>query len=106
MGVADIPLSRLFDRDATNYDTMRRALLPCFDAFYGIALDVIRRWHPGGAIRVLHLGAGTGLFGRITQERFACASLHLIDGSSAMLDQARRRFGTTSDVTFRALWAS
>jgi tRNA (cmo5U34)-methyltransferase len=51
-----------FNRDAAGYDAMRRRLIPCFDDFYGTALTLIGDWKPQKALRVLDVGAGTGLF--------------------------------------------
>ena len=36
MGVAET-----FDRSARSYDASRRTLVPCFDGFYGSALDAL-----------------------------------------------------------------
>ena len=93
--------SRLFDRDAAGYDDLRRALIPCFDAFYGTALAVIGQWHAGGAIKVLDLGAGPGLLSSMIRTRFPCAQLCLLDGSEAMLTEARRRFDGIDSVRYR-----
>ncbi len=101
MSGGDVIPSRLFDRDAADYDGLRRALIPCFDAFYRAALDVIRLWHRGGAIRVLDLGAGTGLLSHMIRERFPDAGFHLVDGSPAMMERARRRFEGVRNVAFQ-----
>lgn len=81
-----------FSRFATSYDAMRRRLIPCYDAFYGTALTLIADARPSAALRVLDLGAGTGLLSARLLERFPAATLQLMDASAAMLEQARRRF--------------
>jgi tRNA (cmo5U34)-methyltransferase len=77
-----------FDAHARAYDTLRRRLIPPFDAFYGNAIDAIALI--GGAPkRVLDLGAGTGLLAGKVAERHPAAELVLVDGAPAMLDEAR-----------------
>ena len=81
----------VFDRSAREYDAARRRLVPCFDDFYGTALEAIP-FAPDEPISVLDLGAGTGLLSLFVADRYAKASLHLIDVSPEMLAVARERF--------------
>jgi len=88
-------IGQLFSLGAQGYDAVRRNLVPCFDAFYTSALDVIGDWAHGrmpAALEVLDLGAGTGLFSAMVMARLPRVRLHLIDASDAMLAEARRRF--------------
>ncbi|MCB1316237.1 MAG: class I SAM-dependent methyltransferase, partial [Leptospiraceae bacterium] len=71
-------------------DGARRKLLPCFDDFYGIALQLTDTGMP--TPRILELGAGTGLFSDMLLTAFPDAHLTLIDHSESMLNEARRRF--------------
>lgn len=100
MTAAHVPSSRLFARDAVDYDPLRRKLIPCFDDLYRTALDVIGDWHPGRPLRVLDLGAGTGLLSAMILDRHPCVRLELVDASGTMLDQARRRFEGMANVSF------
>ena len=98
-------IAELFSIGAEHYDAVRRNLVPCFDAFYTSALDVIGDWGRGrerGALDVLDLGAGTGLFSAMVMAGIPQARVHLIDVSDAMLAEARRRFagGAASNVSF------
>jgi tRNA (cmo5U34)-methyltransferase len=98
-------VGELFSIAAERYDAVRRNLVPCFDAFYSSALDVIGDWAHGRALEpldVLDLGAGTGLFSAMVMARLPQARLHLIDVSDAMLAEARRRFAgvAPSNVSF------
>ena len=89
----------LFDQCATEYDKDRPKLVPYFDEFYGTAMRMI----PFSAetnIRVLDLGAGTGLFAAMVIQAFPTATLHLTDISEAMLSQARQRFINNPLVTY------
>ena len=81
-----------FDAQADGYDAPRRRLIPPFDSFYGTAVEALRLV-PGGPKRVLDLGAGTGLLSAFVAEAFPQAELTLLDGASAMLEQARERLG-------------
>jgi len=85
-----------FDKGAKAYDSARKQLVPCFDEFYGTALDLIWATKTDN-IRVLDLGAGTGLFAFLVSQRFPNAQLTLCDISSAMLDEARNRFRNSSN---------
>jgi tRNA (cmo5U34)-methyltransferase len=87
---------QIFDRHAAGYDAERRRLIPPFDAFYGTAvgaLDLIA----GRPKRILDLGAGTGLLSRFVAAAQPQAQLTLLDGSPAMLDQARDALGDGAD---------
>ena len=80
----------VFDAAAGDYDRARRQLVPGFDGFYGAALESV----PFGrseAIRVLDLGAGSGLLGAMVAERFPRSRVTLVDLSVEMLRVARRR---------------
>jgi hypothetical protein len=58
-------VGRLFSLGAQGYDAVRRNLVPCFDGFYGSALDAIADWagaRVSAPLAVLDLGAGTRLF--------------------------------------------
>ncbi len=89
-----------FDRDAPDYDAARRRLVPCFDDFYGAALDAVAEADPGAAPRMLDLGAGTGLLSALLLRRFPDASLSLMDASDAMLEGARRRLSEVDGIAF------
>ncbi len=81
----------MFDGAAAGYDRARRQLVPRFDDFYGVAVGVI----PYGReddIRVLDLGAGTGLLSDKIARAFPRARITLTDVSSEMLGVARRGF--------------
>jgi len=73
-------------------DRARRQLVPCFDDFYGTVLDLIPH-ERDSAIRILDIGAGTGLLAALLAQAFPQAQLTLVDISQEMLEQARKRFG-------------
>lgn len=83
----------LFDESAEGYDRARRQLVPGFDEFYGAVLKAM----PFGVredIRVLDLGAGTGLLSAMVTERFPRSRVTLVDISVEMLRVARRRLAS------------
>ena len=84
----------VFDATAGTYDGARRRLIPCFERFYGAALEML----PVEAGRVLELGAGTGLFSVMLRGWMPGAELRLVDVSEAMLGQARERFAGDARV--------
>ncbi len=100
MTEATVSTSSSFNRAAASYDAARRRLIPCFDDFYGTALRLIDDWRPSGPLKVLDLGAGTGLFSAMVLERRPDAHIHLIDAAEGMLAQARTRFAGNTAATF------
>jgi SAM-dependent methyltransferase len=88
-----------FDRTARDYDHSRRQLIPCFDDFYAGALDLL----PPAPLRVLDLGAGTGLLAAFVRSRHPRAELVLADVAPEMLRTARERFAGDPRVSFAIL---
>ena len=93
----------MFGHAAWDYDRARRQLVPGFDRFYGAVLESI----PFGEqqeIRVLDLGAGTGLLSAVVARKFPRARVTLVDLSVEMLRVARRRFaGEQGRFEFRTM---
>ena len=88
-------LGAAFDAAAGDYDRTRRGLVPSFDAFYGAALGSVP-FGPEDPIKVLDLGAGTGLFSAMVAERFPRSRVTLVDLSVEMLRVARGRLAWAS----------
>jgi tRNA (cmo5U34)-methyltransferase len=80
-----------FDLAAQDYDRTRRRLVPGFDDFYRAAIDLIRFSHDS-RLKVLDLGAGTGLMAAFIAYSFPQARITMVDISSEMLERARARF--------------
>ncbi len=83
-------VQKVFDDHAAAYDGLRRKLVPCFDDFYAFALSAI----PFGRnerIRVLDLGAGTGILSGMIAAAWPEAAITLADVAANMLGEARRR---------------
>ena len=96
-------IKTLFDEGAQGYDRARRQLVPFFDDFYGAVLGLIP-FERDASIRVLDLGAGTGVLSALIAEAFPRAHLTLVDISEGMLNQARRRFAPdAARLDFRLL---
>ena len=83
-------IEALFDEAAAGYDRARRQLVPGLDGFYGAALESVP-FGRDAKIRVLDLGAGTGLLSSMVAERFPRSRVTLVDLSVEMLRVARRR---------------
>lgn len=84
-------IQTIFDNAAQIYDQTRRQYIPCFDDFYGTALELIP-YPRDAAINILDLGAGTGLMAALVAEAFPHAQITLLDISSEMLAKAKERF--------------
>ncbi|MFE9653761.1 class I SAM-dependent methyltransferase [Micromonospora sp. NPDC006431] len=85
MSVADA-----FDAVAGSYDEARRRLVPCFDAFYGTAVQVAApplraALASGRTPEVLDLGAGTGLLSLLLAAAVPGVRLTLVDAAPGML---------------------
>src|ERR1700735_2295309 len=80
-----------FDIAAEDYDRARRRLVPGFDDFYRAAIDLIR-FPPESPLKVLDLGAGTGLMAAFIAYSFPNARITMVDISNEMLERARARF--------------
>ena len=83
-------VARAFDAVAGSYDAARRRLVPCFDEFYGTAVEVtepaLRAAQAAGRTpRVLDLGAGTGLLSALIAAAVPEARLTLVDAAPKML---------------------
>jgi tRNA (cmo5U34)-methyltransferase len=86
-----VTVGSLFGEAAWDYDRARRQLVPGFDRFYGTALESIP-FAEEQEIKVLELGAGTGLLSAMIAEKFPRSRVTLVDLSVEMLRVARRRF--------------
>ena len=80
----------VFADHAGAYHAERRRIVPCFDQFYGTAVEVLGL-RGGPMLRILDLGAGTGLLSSAILDRYPDAEVVLLDGAAEMLDQARER---------------
>ena len=87
MGTSE-SVKSIFDKYATQYNQSRRKLIPCFDDFYRIAVDTIP-FKQEENIKVLDLGAGTGLFSFFVASAYKNAEFLLVDVSKNMMDQAK-----------------
>lgn len=56
-----------FDNISEKYDKQRKQLLPCFDDYYSIPLNVLD--FDGESPSILDIGSGTGLFSAIVLQR-------------------------------------
>jgi tRNA (cmo5U34)-methyltransferase len=83
----------VFDRTAATYDDARAKLIPLYDRFYSTTVALLP-FNPAAEIRILDLGAGTGLLSAFIREKFPNAHLRLVDIAEAMLNRARQRLGS------------
>lgn len=85
-----------FDRWVDTYDADRRVLIPCFDDFYGTAAEAAAL-DRSGPVRVLDLGAGTGLLSSVLARALPEAEFVLLDEAPAMLERAVERLAPLGD---------
>ncbi|MEF2248331.1 MULTISPECIES: class I SAM-dependent methyltransferase [unclassified Paenibacillus] len=93
-------VKKLFDKAATDYDTQRRGLIPCYDDFY----EAVIRWLqlPSASPSILDLGAGTGLLTSYVLQKYPSAAMTLIDFSQDMLAKAEQRLASFSNINYIA----
>ena len=89
-------IEEFFNRSADYYDDWLRKAIPYYNQVFATAVELIP-FDPNDEIRVLDLGAGTGLFSWHVMQRFPRASFVLYDISLRMLDVAHERFGESKD---------
>jgi len=85
-----VSIKSTFDKYSSEYDGARRKLIPCFDDFYRTAITIIP-FDKGKKIRVLDLGAGTGLLSEMVALAYPYSEITLIDVSGKMLAIAKSR---------------
>ncbi|MGB7190295.1 MAG: class I SAM-dependent methyltransferase, partial [Acidobacteriaceae bacterium] len=95
----------VFNRTAATYDAARARLIPPYDRFYSTAIALLP-FATDAEIRILDLGAGTGLLSAFVREQFPNARLHLVDFVDSMLDRARQRLGSAGVEYVRSDYAS
>src|ERR1700751_1358057 len=83
----------VFTRTSATYDAARAKLIPPYDRFYSTAVGLLP-FDPANQVRILDLGAGTGLLSAFIREKFPNAPLDLVEIAYSMLDRARQRLGT------------
>lgn len=87
-----------FNAVSEKYDNQRKELIPCFDDFYKIPVELSNQIE--SVDRVLDIGAGTGLMSAFFLERYNNAEFTLIDISEEMLKKAKERFTGFSNFDF------
>ena len=86
----------VFDKYAAQYNNSRQMLIPCFADFYKIAVEIIP-FKEDKNIKVLDLGAGTGLISSLVASKYEKSDITLVDVSENMLDQAKNSLGKLSN---------
>ncbi|WP_433529909.1 class I SAM-dependent methyltransferase [Micromonospora sp. CA-263727] len=105
----EMTVAEAFDAVAGSYDAARRRLVPCFDGFYGTAVEVAEpplraALAAGRTPEVLDLGAGTGLLSSLLAAAVPGVRLTLVDAAPKMLAVAAEQL-TARDVPHRVVVA-
>ena len=88
--MAEETLKEKFDQAAKTYDKSRKLLIPCFEDFYKVTVDLADSVKEKP--KILDLGAGTGLLTAYLFKKHENAEFTLIDMSQEMLKAAKMRF--------------
>lgn len=94
-------IERQFNLIAEEYDVNRRKFIPCFDDFYRVTTEFITS-NIDAPVRVIDLGAGTGLLTYFWYQRYPDAEYVLVDIADEMLQVARKRFRGIENISYRA----
>ena len=89
-------IAQAFDASVDYYDDWMRVALPSYAGIFAAALEQIP-FEKTAPIRVLDLGAGTGLFSWHVLEEYPAATFTLCDLAPKMLEIARQRFAAYPD---------
>lgn len=84
-------IDQAFNASIEYYDDWMKKALPGYSDIFKTAVDCVP-FLSGNPIRVLDLGAGTGLFSQFILQSYPLASFTLVDVAEKMLDVARTRF--------------
>ncbi len=87
-----------FNKIAQSYDSERKALIPCFDDFYKIIVELADI--KTGKIKILDIGAGTGLLTQFLLLKYPDAEYTLIDISDEMIGMAKKRFHGNKNIKY------
>ncbi len=89
-----------FNITATEYDKQRSRLIFCYDAFYNAAIRLLS-FDDQKPLRILDLGAGTGLLSAHVLASYPHAEMTLLDASEKMLSGAKERFAEQKKIHFK-----
>jgi len=89
-------IDQAFDRTVTYYDDWMSKALPGYDDLFSVATAVMP-FAGDAPVRVLDLGAGTGLFSQHVLRKYPNATFVLTDVAAKMLAVAEQRFADQAD---------
>lgn len=91
-----IPIGQAFGKSVEHYDAWVKIALPDYNDIFSIAMELIP-FDCEEHIKVLDLGAGTGLFSWHVLSRYPKGTFVLVDVSEKMLKAAKIRFQAYSE---------
>jgi tRNA (cmo5U34)-methyltransferase len=87
----NMTIASAFNASADDYDNWMKKALPCYDDLFQTARELIP-FEQDAHVKVLDLGAGTGLFAQHVLEKYPRSNFVLVDIAENMLAVARERF--------------
>lgn len=91
-----------FNLIAEEYDCNRKKFIPCFDDYYKNTTKFIAA-NIAKPMRILDLGAGTGLLSYFWYQHFPDSEYVLVDIADEMLNIASKRFAGLNNVSYQIL---
>ena len=96
-------IDQAFDKTVAYYDDWMRKALPGYGDLFAVATEVMP-FERDAPIRVLDLGAGTGLFSQHVLQRYPNATFVLYDVAAKMLDEQQIRLLLGNEATRNPLF--
>ena len=87
-----------FNTIAQKYDQQRRLLVPRFDDFYNLPLEVLN--YSGTSPAVLDIDCGTGLFSSFILTKYPSAKITMIDFADELINIAKERFALHPEFNY------
>lgn len=91
-------IEKEFNAVSEKYDRQRKFLIPCFEDFYNMALELSEQVED--VTKILDVGAGTGLVSAFFHDKYRDASITLVDVSEDMLQKAKNRFSDIDNIEY------
>jgi len=89
-------IDKAFNESVDYYDSWVQKALPCYQEIFSVAVESIP-FSTEQNLKILDLGAGTGLFSYHVFQQYQNADYTLVDVAEQMLELSKKRFASAED---------